>query len=634
MEKWLISRQKVAEVSGNTEQSPDNDVSSSTSTRTQEKRKLDNKESSLKKRKYDDSYIQFGFTSSGDPDSPFPQCVVCAETLSNHSLKPSLLRRHLETKHGNLKDQSVSFFQHKLKDLKQRQKSIEALSQNTNNNALQASFRVSYLIAKQAKPHTIGENLILPAAKEIVKCMFGEKMARELDVIPMSNNTVSRRIADMSENLKTHQIKRILESDYFAIQLDESTDITNLAQLLTYVRYVHSKKFYEEFLFCRTLSIRTTGEDIFHMVDSFVKENQLDWSKCVGICTDGARAMTGRFSGLVKRIQDKAPEAKWTHCGIHREALACKKIPASLDITLKNAVKIVNLIKARATNSRIFTAICKELGSEHETLLLHTEVRWLSRGRVVSRVFELRHEIELFLVEQGHDEYKQMLTDSLWVQRLAYLSDIFTKLNELNLGLQGRDTTIFTMQEKVESTIKKISLWTSLIDNCKYDQFPNLKLFLDTTSSTVNEDLKSDIKCHLQNLSAALRNYFPEISPQWNWVNNPFANHSVDHLPISDQEELIDISCNSRLKSCFAEQSLGDFWANLQDIYHISEPAIKYLLPFSTTYLCESGFSAMSNLKTKHRHRLQLEDDLRLKLTEGQPDFQELCKEKRAHLSH
>ncbi|CAB3251550.1 unnamed protein product [Arctia plantaginis] len=314
MEKWLISRQKVAEVSGNTEQSPDNDVSSSTSTPTQEKRKLDNKESSLKKRKYDDSYIQFGFTSSGDPDFPLPQSVVCAETLSNHSLKPSLLRRHLETKHANLKDQSVSFFQHKLKDLKQRQKSIEALFQNTNDNALQASFR-----------------------------------------------------------------------------------------------------FHEEFLFCSTLSIRTTGEDIFHMVDSFVKENQLDWSKCVGICSDGARATTGRFLGLVKRIQDIAPEAKCTHCGINREALACKKIPASLDITLKNAVKMVNLIKARATNSRIFAAICKELGSEHGILLLHTEVRWLSRGRVVSRMFELRHEIELFLVEQGHDEYKQMLTDSLWV---------------------------------------------------------------------------------------------------------------------------------------------------------------------------------------------------------------------------
>lgn len=65
-------------------------------------------------------------------------------------------------------------------------------------------------------------------------------------------------------------------------------------------------------------------------------------------------------------------------------------------------MKIVNLIKARAANSGIFTDIYKELGSEHETLLLHTEVRWLSRGRVVPGIFELRHEIDLFLTEQGY----------------------------------------------------------------------------------------------------------------------------------------------------------------------------------------------------------------------------------------
>lgn len=157
------------------------------------------------------------------------------------------------------------------------------------------------------------------------------------------------------------------------------------------------------------------------------------------------------------------------------------------------------------------------------------------------------------------------------------------------------------MQEKVESTIKKMALWTSLIDRCKYDQFPNLKLFLETTSSSVNEDVKSAIKGHLQNLSTELRTYFPEISSQWNWVKDPFGNCCTDHLSISDQEQLIDISCNSRLKSCFAEESLINFWPGLQDIYRVSEVAIKYLLPFCTTYLCESGFSVMTNLKTKYK---------------------------------
>ena len=64
-------------------------------------------------------------------------------------------------------------------------------------------------------------------------------------------------------------------------------------------------------------------------------------------------------------------------------------------------------------------------------------MRWLFRGRVVSRIFELRQEIELFFIKQRYDEYKLMLIDLLWLQILAYLSDISTKLklNELNFGL-------------------------------------------------------------------------------------------------------------------------------------------------------------------------------------------------------
>jgi hypothetical protein len=54
-------------------------------------------------RKYDDNYLGLGFTWIGDTDCPKPQCVVCSEVLANSCLKPSSLRRHLRTKHGNLK---------------------------------------------------------------------------------------------------------------------------------------------------------------------------------------------------------------------------------------------------------------------------------------------------------------------------------------------------------------------------------------------------------------------------------------------------------------------------------------------------------------------------------------------------
>jgi hypothetical protein len=105
--------------------------------------------------------------------------------------------------------------------------------------------------------------------------------------------------------------------------------------------------------------------------------------------------MTGK-QGVVAQIKEVAPDAIFVHCSIHREALAARKMPAILKTVLTDAVKVVNFITSRATNSRLFSILCNEMGSEHDKLL-HTEVRWLSRGNVLSRLFELRSEVQIFL---------------------------------------------------------------------------------------------------------------------------------------------------------------------------------------------------------------------------------------------
>uniref|UniRef100_A0AAV2LJR0 Transposase n=2 Tax=Knipowitschia caucasica TaxID=637954 RepID=A0AAV2LJR0_KNICA len=129
----------------------------------------------------------------------------------------------------------------------------------------------------------------------------------------------------------------------------------------------------EDILFCQSLETRTTAEHIFQLLNAFIHENGLDWKKCVGVCTDGARAMTGRNSGVATRIREVAPEMRWTHCSIHREALAVKKMPDDLKSVLDSAVKTVNFIKSRPMNARLFHVLCEEMGSEHVQLLLHTE---------------------------------------------------------------------------------------------------------------------------------------------------------------------------------------------------------------------------------------------------------------------
>lgn len=97
---------------------------------------------------------------------------------------------------------------------------------------LRSSYEVAYMIAIAKKPDTIGEELILPVTVKIAEIMLGKEFADQLKNIPMSNNTVNRRITEISNDLLEQLILRIKNSPKFSIQLDETTDVINCAQLM------------------------------------------------------------------------------------------------------------------------------------------------------------------------------------------------------------------------------------------------------------------------------------------------------------------------------------------------------------------------------------------------------------------
>ena len=84
----------------------------------------------------------------------------------------------------------------------------------STKNPLWASYRVSYIIAIKGLPHTIVEDVCLPAAKEIVECMIGEREANKLDMIPVLNNTVSCRIDALSEDILATLFGRVKRSEF------------------------------------------------------------------------------------------------------------------------------------------------------------------------------------------------------------------------------------------------------------------------------------------------------------------------------------------------------------------------------------------------------------------------------------
>ena len=58
------------------------------------------------------------------------------------------------------------------------------------------------------------------------------------------------------------------------------------------------------------------------------------------------------------------------------------------------------------------------------------------------------------------------------------------------------------------------------------------------------------------------------------------------------------------------------------------------LLPFATTYLCETGFSALTTIKTKARNRLDPQHDLRCALTSIEPRFEKICDQIQSQGAH
>jgi len=94
-------------------------------------------------------------------------------------------------------------------------------------------------------------------------------------------------------------------------------------------------------------------------------------------------------------------------------------------------IHVVNFLKSRVLNFRLFKDLCSTENAEHSTLLLYTAGRWLSRGSTLKRVFILRNEVKDFLYNRKNEN--AIFFGELFIARLALLTDVFEKLNEMKI---------------------------------------------------------------------------------------------------------------------------------------------------------------------------------------------------------
>jgi hypothetical protein len=130
----------------------------------------------------------------------------------------------------------------------------------------------------------------------------------------------------------------------------------------------------------KKLETDTKGKSIFDILENYFKEKGIPLDNIVSVATDSAPTMVGRYRGLISYLKKAVPNVVAVHCVIHRQHLVAKNLSDRLHCSLQYVITAVNKIRSNALNDRLFRKLWDENDKDFNRLLLHTEVRWLSKG--------------------------------------------------------------------------------------------------------------------------------------------------------------------------------------------------------------------------------------------------------------
>jgi len=133
------------------------------------------------RRKYIDTFLDYGFTFIERGDKQLPQCVICFKTLSNASMNAYQLKQHLSNSHPQFTDKNRSFFGMKAFSFKKMKLDSTGRFQTHSNAVVTAFYAVSFQVAKTKKPYNIHEMLIKPCLVACSGILLGEGENSKVD---------------------------------------------------------------------------------------------------------------------------------------------------------------------------------------------------------------------------------------------------------------------------------------------------------------------------------------------------------------------------------------------------------------------------------------------------------------------
>ncbi|XP_076330791.1 general transcription factor II-I repeat domain-containing protein 2-like [Tachypleus tridentatus] len=192
--------------------------------------------------------------------------------------------------------------------------------------------------------------------------------------------------------------------------------------------------------------------------------------------------MTGKESGFVGFLRENEVTCPTFHCVIHQGALRGKSVKQNE--VFKLVVKVINMIRGgnKSLLYRQLKQFLEDMEAEYGDLAFYNQETWLSARKCLELFFVIRKEIPAFInqfVSSDTTQSEEELKSKDFLKQLAFLIDITTHLNDLNLKLQGQNQMVSNLIGNINGFRNKLRIFNVCLEKNDLTHFPSCQHLIE-----------------------------------------------------------------------------------------------------------------------------------------------------------
>jgi hypothetical protein len=485
------------------------------------------------------------------------------------------LREHSESEkhHANLK-----FFINKERSLR-----ITRYFPPITDEILYKLLELAHLVSTQDLPISFFSAL----------CEKNKKLGMDLGSLYQNDDGFLELLRALSWSIEDTIVNSVVDSMWYGLLIDESTDISLDKNLIVYVRYYDDQSLTFCTKYLKLIALNSSdASSIFESLISLLNSLGLHTELLTGIATDGAAVMTGVQSGVCKKLKELNPYIVSCHCVAHRLNLASNNAYERIEALREyevTAAEIINYVMVSPKRRSEFEALQISLNLKPLKLLREQETRWLSKYKTLKSIHHSYLALIIYFYKRGKEDnltrqIYSALTSMDFLLTTSYLLDITGVLHRLCKIFQKQEVDYSVIQNSVSSSIevldsnyiKTSELWKPLIVQDalrkieeRHFRYEEVEIIFNEVDliETYTKKIRPFVACTIEEIRAR----FPDSK-----ILSSFAIFSVREYPKMETNKLRTFGSDSLIQ-------LSAFYGRKKA--HIADPSKFYLPLVSETGL-------------------------------------------------